>query len=237
MKNLWKLLMSLEVGLALLAMVCIAMAGGSFALTSDMTAMLNTMPIFVWLREFSLATTWWLWLTIVLLALLVLNTICCSADTLFQRLGRNSILTWLPPQLIHAGFLLIVLAHLQSALWSYKGSIEIPEGAYFQLPDGMAVQVARVGAIFSPMGGNMPLGYRALIVTAETASHGGVTITPNHPWFSNGYGVYIKHAEPGSPPVAFLEVHLEPGASTALIGAALFTIGNLMLLYARSRNI
>ena len=81
----------------------------------------------------------------------------------------------------------------------------------------------------------MPLGYRALLISAETAGQGGVTITPNHPWFSNGYGVYIKHAEPGQPPVALLEVHREPGAAMALAGATLFTIGNLLLLYTRSR--
>ena len=235
MKTLWNLLISLEAGLVLLALVCIAMAAGSFGLSGDVAAALNSMPLFVWLREFSLATTWWLWLTIVLLALLALNTLCCSADTLFHRFSRNAILAWLPPQLIHAGFLLIVLAHLQSSLWGFKGSIEIAEGGGFQLPDGIAVQVAQIGAIFSPMGGDMPLGYRVLLITAGTAGQGGVTITPNHPWFSNGYGVYIKHAEPGRPPVALLEVHREPGAAMALAGATLFTIGNLLLLYARSR--
>jgi hypothetical protein len=235
MKTVWNLLISLEVGLVLLALVCIAMAAGSFGLPSDVAAALNSMPLFEWLREFSPATTWWLWLTIVLLALLALNTLCCSADTLLHRFSRNTILAWLPPQLIHAGFLLIVLAHLQSSLWGFKGSIEIPEGAGFQLPDGMEVQVAKVGAIFSPMGGDMPLGYQALLITKETAGQGGVTITPNHPWFSNGYGVYIKHAEPGRPPVALLEVHREPGAAMAMAGATLFTIGNLLLLYTRSR--
>ena len=236
MKRLWNLLISLEVGLVLLALVCIVMGAGSFGLSGDVATALNSMPLFVWLAEFSLATTWWLWLTIVLLALLALNTLCCSADTVFQRFSSNAILAWLPPQLIHAGFLLIVLAHLQSALWGFKGAIEIPEGAGFQLPDGAAVQVARVGAIFSPMGGDRPLGYKALLVTQETAGQGGVTISPNHPWFSNGYGVYIKHAEPGQPPVAFLEVHREPGAAMAMAGAVLFTIGNLLLLHTRSRS-
>lgn len=235
MKRFWNLLISLEVGLVLLALVCTVMAAGSFGLSGDVAAALNSMPLFAWLREFPAASTWWLWLTIILLALLVLNTLCCSADTLIQRFSRNAVLAWLPPQLIHAGFLLIVLAHLQSALWGFKGSIEIPEGSGFQMPDGAAVQVARVGAIFSPMGGEMPLGYKALLITAATAGQGGVTISPNHPWFSNGYGVYIKHAEPGLPPVAFLEVHREPGAAMAMAGAILFTIGNLLLLYTRSR--
>ena len=235
MKRLWNLLISLEAGLVLLALVCIAMAAGSFGLNGDVASAINSMPLFVWLAKFSLTTTWWLWLTIVILALLVLNTLCCSVDTLIQRFSLKGVLAWLPPQLIHAGFLLIVLAHLQSAVWGFKGTIEIPEGAGFQLPDGVAVKVARIGAIFSPMGGDRPLGYKALLVTQETAGQGGVTISPNHPWFSNGYGVYIKHAEPGQPPMALLEIHREPGAAMALAGAVLFTIGNLLLLYTRSR--
>jgi len=235
MKRLWNLLISLEAGLVLLALVCIAMAAGSFGLKGEVAAAINAMPLFAWLAGFTLATTWWLWLTLVLLALLVLNTLCCSADTLIQRFSLKGVLAWLPPQLIHAGFLLIVLAHLQSAVWGFKGTIEIPEGAGFQLPDGVAVKVARIGAIFSPMGGDRPLGYKALLVTQETAGQGGVTISPNHPWFSNGYGVYIKHAEPGQPPMALLEIHREPGAAMALAGAVLFTIGNLLLLYTRSR--
>ncbi|HIJ82076.1 MAG TPA: cytochrome C biogenesis protein ResB [Desulfuromonadales bacterium] len=235
MNRLWKLLISLEAGLLLLAMVCIAMAAGSFSLSGDAAAVLNSMPLFDWLREFSFAATWWLWLTLVLLALLVLNTVCCSADNLLQRFSRTGLLTWLPPQLIHAGFLLIVLAHLQSSIWGFKGSLEVPQGGGFQLPDGTGVQVANIGAIFSPMAGNMPLGYRALIVTGDTRTQGGVTISPNHPWFSGGYGVYIKHALPGNPPTALLEVHREAGAATALAGALLFTVGNLLLLYTRSR--
>lgn len=236
MGKIWNLIISLEFGLLLLAVLCVAMAAGSFQLSAGVAAALNSMPLFVWLREFSIATTWWLWLTIILLILLVLNTLCCSTVALFQRFSRNSVLVWLPPQLIHAGFLLILLAHLQSSIWSFKGSIEIPEGNAFQLPDGTAVQVARVGAIFSPMGGEMPLGYQALLITKETAGQGGVTITPNNPWFSKGYGVYIKYAEAGWPPVALLEVHRDPGASMALAGAILFTVGNLMLLYTRSRG-
>ena len=235
MKKFWNLLISLEIGLFLLALICVAMAAGSFGLTGEVAGALNNMPLFSWLLEFPLLNTWWLWLTLVFLALLVLNTLCCSADSVIQRFSRASILSWLPPQLIHTGFLLIVLAHLMSSLWGFKGSIEIPEGNGFQIPDGVPVQVVRVGAIFGPGGGEMPLGYKALLVSQQTGQ-GGVTITPNNPWFSNGYGVYIKHAEPGQPPVAFLEVHREPGAALALVGALLFTVGNFVLLYTRSRS-
>ena len=235
MDRIWNFLISLEVGLVLLALACITMAAGSFGLSGDTAAALNGMPLFAWLREFSVHATWWLWLTIALLALLVVNTICCSADTLYHRISRSTVLAWLPPQLIHAGFLLIVLAHLQSSLWSYKSSVEVSEGSGFRLPDGAEVHVTQIGAIFTTAGGNMPLGYTARIVSHETAGQGGVNISPNHPWFSNGYGVYIKHAEPGQPPVALLEVHREPGAAMALAGATLFTIGNLLLLYTRSK--
>ena len=235
MKKIWTLLISLEIGLVLLALVCCVLAAGSFVLSGEIAGSLNSMPLFTWMLEFPFRYTWWLWLTIGFLALLVLNTLCCSTDSILQRFRRNAILAWLPPQLVHVGFLLIVLAHLQSSLMGFKGSIDVMEGGGFQMPDGTAVQVAQVGALFSSTGGGMPIGYKARLVSENTGP-GGVTISPNHPWFVNGYGVYIKHAEPGQPPVAFLEVHREPSAALALAGALLFFMGNAALLYTRSKS-
>jgi hypothetical protein len=62
------------------------------------------------------------------------------------------------------------------------------------------------------------------------------TISPNHPWLSCGYGVYIKYAESIPFKRALLEVHREPGAGMALAGAILFTFGNVVLLYLRSKS-
>ena len=187
----------------------------------------------LWLVEVPAAASWWLWLTIVLLALLVLNTILCSTDTLRQRWGRAGIVPLLAPQLIHAGFLLMVLAHLMSAYGGFMQQIEMGEGMAAQLPNGRQFGVAAIGAVMSPMG--MPVGYTSELVTDLRNPAERVTISPNHPWFSGGYGVYIKHAEAYPYKRALLEIHREPGAGMALAGALVFTVGNVLLLWLRSR--
>ena len=63
-----------------------------------------------------------------------------------------------------------------------------------------------------------------------------VTISPNHPWISGEYGVYIKQAEGYPYKRALLEIHREPGAGLALAGALIFTVGNVLLVWLRSRS-
>jgi hypothetical protein len=140
----------------------------------------------------------------------------------------------LAPQLIHVGFLLIVLAHLQSAYSGSMQQLEVTEGMVAQLPDGTRFGIAGVTVAMSPMG--MPTGFSSELVTNLVNPSERFTISPNHPWFSGGYGVYIKQAEAYPLKRALLEIHREPGAGLALAGAVVFTVGNLVLLYLRSRS-
>lgn len=232
--KLWSLLISTEVCLWLLALVCAMMGAGSFLLSGDYAAAINAMPLVQWLISVPPAISWWLWITLVLLLLLVVNTVCCSAEAIRVRWGRAGWTDWLGPQLIHAGFLLIVCAHLQSAFGSFQQQIEVAEGMPFTLPDGSRAAVAAISATMSPMG--MPVGFSAELLTNPRNPADRAVLSPNHPWFSGGYGVYIKQAELSPYPRALLEVHREPGASAALAGGMLFTVGNAMLLYCRSKQ-
>jgi hypothetical protein len=234
MKKIWQMSISLELCLGLLVLICCAMAAGSFLLSGEYAAAINFMPLLTWLREVPLRASWWLWLTVILLALLVLNTILCSSETLWARRGRAGLMPLLAPQLMHAGFLLIVLAHLQSAYGGYMQQVEVLEGMVAQLPDGKQFGIAALAVTISPMG--MPSGFSSELVTNLANPVERVTISPNHPWFSGGYGVYIKQAEAFPYKRALLEIHREPGAATALAGAIVFTIGNVLVLFLRSRS-
>ena len=234
LKNFWRFCVSIELCLGLLAMICVVMAAGSFLLKGDYAAAINTLPLLVWLREVPVGASWWLWLTVILLALLVLNTILCSSDTLWSRWGRAGWLSLFAPQLIHAGFLLMVLAHLQSAYGGYMQQVVVAEGMVAQLPDGKQFGVAGIEVAISPMG--MPTGFSSELVTNLNNPAERFTISPNHPWFSGGYGVYIKQAEGYPSKRALLEIHREPGAGMALAGALVFTVGNVLLVYLRSRS-
>jgi hypothetical protein len=210
------------------------MAAGSFVLKGDYAAAINFMPLLLWLREVPFNASWWLWLTLVLLALLVLNTILCSFDTIRTRWGRAGWMPLIAPQLIHAGFLLIVLAHLLSAYGGFVQQIEVGEGMTAQLPDGRRFGVARLVVNTAPIG--MPSGFSSELVTDLNNPQIRVSISPNHPWLSGGYGVYIKQAEAYPFKRALFEIHREPGAGMALAGAIVFTIGNVLLLYLRSKS-
>jgi hypothetical protein len=102
-----------------------------------------------------------------------------------------------------------------------------------QLPDGSHFGVAGIGITMSPMG--MPVGFSGELVTNLRKPAERFTISPNHPWFSGGYGVYIKQAEGYPSKRALLEIHREPGAGMALAGALIFTVGNVLLVWLRSR--
>lgn len=232
--KLWRLLISIELGLVLLALVCIAMGAGSFVLTGEYAAVINSVPLLVWLREVPIAVSWWLWLSLVFIALLVLNTSLCSSETLWSRWGRGGWAGLLAPQLIHAGFLLIVLAHLLSATGSSMLQIEVQEGSLASLPNGRQFGVAAINVSTSPNG--MPIGFSSELVTNLQNPGERVVIAPNQPWFSGGYGVYIKQAEAYPFRRALLEAHREPGAGMALAGALLFSVGNIILLAIRSKT-
>ena len=233
MKNFWRFCVSIELCIGLLAVICVVMAAGSFLLTGDYAAAINAVPLLVWLREVPVGVSWWLWLTVVLLALLVVNTILCSSETLWSRRGRAGWMALLAPQMIHAGFLLIVLAHLLSACGGSMRQVEVAEGMAAQLPDGRRFGVAGIEVAMSPMG--MPAGFSAELVTDLSNPSERVAISPNHPWFSGGYGVYIKQAEGYPYRRALLEIHREPGAGMALAGALIFTAGNVLVVWLRSR--
>jgi len=232
--RLWRLLISLELSLGLLALVCICMAAGSFSLSGEYAAAINGMPLLAWLREVPLSVSWWLWVTLVLLALLALNTVLCSSETLWSRWGKGGIAPLLAPQLIHAGFLLIVLAHLLSAMGSSLHAVEVGEMSLAALPEGSRFGVASISVTTTPEG--MPLGFSSQLVPDLNRPAERVVISPNHPWFSNGFGVYIKQADAYPFKRALLEIHHEPGAAMALAGALLFTIGNVLLVGIRSRR-
>ena len=232
-RRFWNLLISLDTAIWLLAAICLVMAMASFRLQGDYAASINSMPLLRWLLEAPLAWSWWLWLTLTLLVLLAINTVCCSTEVVLRRYRVSSLSALLAPQMIHAGFLLIMLAHLGSAIWGYHETLQLPVGQVARLPDGRVFALTSITPHLGPM--DMPLGFSAELLTDFRNMSGRISIAPNKPWLVNGYGVYIKHAEPEPVRWALLEIHREPGAGMALAGALLFSTGNLVLLALRAR--
>ena len=230
MGAIYRYLVSLNLGLWLMAGVLLFMAFGSFVSGGETGSSINDLPIFLWLQEAPLVASWWLWTTIGLLALLALNTVLCSIESLRKKWERGNFLVRIAPQVMHLGFLLIMVAHLFSARGSFKQVMEVGEGSTIGFPDGGVVLVERLHAAMGPMG--MPSGYSAEVRTLAGGTTSG-TMSPNHPFFYGGFGLYLKEVGFMPAPVALVEIHREPGAGWALAGALLFTVGNVVLLAVR----
>jgi len=229
MKRLIRILSSLDLSIGLIAGVIILLAVGSLTVTEQ--SGINDLRLSHWLGRVPLSHSWWLLGGIVILALLVVNTVVCSVDDMAERIGKVPLVRVLAPHLVHGGFLLVILAHLVSALGGEKDGGQVYPGMTVTLPDSSLLRFDRIDVTTGPYG--MATDYAAQIThtTATGAVQG--TICPNHPFFAGRYGIYLKHAEGGTPPVAIVEMHVEPGGGAALAGGLLFTVGTLLLLVIR----
>lgn len=224
-------LASLSLGIWLMLGVVVLLGVGSFSGGGAESSSINDMPLFYWLKETPVALSWWLWLTIGLLGVLALNTVLCSIESLRSKYGRSKFLTMIAPQVMHVGFLFIVLAHLFSAYGGLKGVMQVHEGQTIGFPDGTPMELGNIIAETGSMG--MMTGYSADVRYGTSAGAVKQTISPNHPFFYKGFGVYLKDVQIVPDRMALVEIHREPGAGFALVGALLFTLGNVLLLAAR----
>lgn len=220
---------SLDLGIWLMFGVIVLLGAGSFLLGSEEGAALNEMPLLHWLLAAPFTASWWLWLTLVLLALLALNTVLCSIDSMIRKRGKVRLALLIAPHLLHLGFLVIMLAHLVSSTMAMKQALVVREGDVIGFPGGGGFRVQRLWMDFSPMG--MPTAYGAEL--SDLASGAVESSRPNAPVFLEKYGIYVKQVAAYPERAALLEIHHEPGAPWALAGAIFFSVGNVMVLAIR----
>jgi cytochrome c biogenesis protein ResB len=230
-RKFYDFISSLDAGLWLMGGVMLLLVAGSFSRGGTEGSSINDLPLFQWLGSAPAAASWWLWAALALLGLLAVNTLLCSVESLRGKAGSARFPARIAPQIMHAGFLLILLAHLFSSSGGFKQVIPIREGGVIGLPDGSSVLVATVEEVTGPMG--FPTDYSAEIKTLAGGETGSATISPNRPFFFHGAGFYLKEVALSPYRAALIEIHREPGAGVALAGALFFTVGNLVLLSVR----
>ncbi len=191
-------------------------------------------PLFQWMAGNPVGITWWLWAAVGVLSLLTANTILCSIESVLKKKGAKHWLLVLSPQIIHIGFLFILLAHLLSSYGSFKGMTFVVQGSMLQLPNGLTVLFKDVNTNVDPEGyiedWSADISY--FRGTAEIARD---VIRPNKPSFEEGLGIYIKTIRMEPVPTAMIEVSREPGAPWALAGGLLFIVGMATLLILKIR--
>ncbi len=177
----------------------------------------------------SLQRTWWFFAALIALALLAINTIACSVQAVKGRWSRADFFLRISPQVIHTGFLLILIAHLTGAFWGYKLSGVMPEGAYAPLPEDKALRLVHVSVQTDAEGAMQDWAAEVSLYENNKVVKSG-TLGPNAPLFYDGVGIYLKSLSFNGGPAAILLIAKDPGAPWALLGGILFILGSLTLL-------
>lgn len=223
-------------GLAALFTLLVFMIVGSLAmLKTGGYDSINAMPLFQWIGETSLANSWWLIISLVSLGLIALNTILCSVKSLLAKTPARSFLLKISPQIMHAGFLFILLAHLFSSYDSFHHMTAVSNYQGIRLDESRAIGFSDIKLSVSKTG--FPTGMSTRATMYENGNElSSQVISPNHPAFINGLGIYLKNIQPYPVPTALIEISRDAGSSWALVGGILFFVGNMLLVILKWRH-
>lgn len=229
-KKILDFFLSLRTALWLLfVLLCIILYGSFIMPLKEEFQTLHVMPLFQWMADNPLGSVWWLWAAVGVLSLLTANTLVCSIESVMKKTGARNMLLTLSPQVIHIGFLFVLLAHLFSSYGSFKETGFVARGTTVALSEGTSVLFEEIKADIDSSGyvGDWSAGISYL---REGVRFKSDIIRPNSPSFHGGYGIYIKTVRFQPYPVALIEVSRDPGAMWALIGGILFLSGMTTLL-------
>lgn len=232
--------LSLKTTIQTLSVLIILFFIGSYLLPNypDVFDSMNNLLLIEWAAEKGLQNpwqTWWFFCSVIVLILLTINTIACSLQAVKTRWPVDEFLLRISPQIVHIGFLFILLAHLIGALWGYRLSGLIPEGATAILPEDRRLYLADVRLKVDEAGyirdwsADVHLFEKNKRVKAKS-------LGPNSPLFYKGMGVYLKNIYTETGAAAVIMVNRDPGAIWALIGAVLFGAGSVMILILKWKN-
>jgi hypothetical protein len=210
-------------------------AGGFLMPAHEEFQSLHTMPLFAWLEDNRPGVTWWLYGAFAALALLAANTLVCSGEALTKKQSARGWLLVISPQIMHIGFLFILLAHLLSSYDSFQGMAMAREGELLALPGGLTLAVDRIHAVPDARGFIQDWSADVSCTGGGYPAAGG-TIRPNEPVFCGSLGLYIKTIKFEPYPLALIQVSRDPGAGYALVGGVFFLIGMATLLMLKIRR-
>jgi len=234
MKNFF---LSLKTAVWLLTgLICVFFLG-SYLMPAyrDVHGAMNDRLLFDWIGQVAVDHFWvtgWFFLALAALILLTINTIVCSIQAIRGKWSREDFLLRIAPQVVHAAFLIILLAHLLGAGWGYRLSGMLPEGASARLPENRVLFLREVRAESDARGYVRDWSARVILYENGVSVADGV-LGPNSPLFYRGMGVYLKSFDLERSPSAFLLVTRDPGAVWALAGSILFMIGTVIILFLK----
>ncbi|MDO9287220.1 MAG: cytochrome c biogenesis protein ResB [Thermodesulfovibrionales bacterium] len=236
LKKLLDFFLSLRTAIWLmLALVLMLLFGSVIMPGRPEFSSMNSMPLFDWLTENNIGITWWLYGAIGLLSLLTANTLLCSVESLLKKRQHRTWLLIISPQIIHIGFLFILLAHFLSSAGSFKSNAVAYEGSAFLLPNNLTVKVNDINININPSGyiSDWTVNIEYFSGSEKIKED---SLSPNSPSFYKGLGIYLKDIQPYPIKAVLLEVSKEPGAVWALVGGILFMLGTITLLILKIKR-
>ncbi|MFN3739500.1 MAG: cytochrome C biogenesis protein ResB [Thermodesulfovibrionales bacterium] len=230
-----KILFSLNTGIVLLLILLLLLIAGAFIMPSDQAfGLLYVMPLFYWLKEVPFQISWWLILSITVIAMLAVNTLLCSADSIIKKYKKTNFLLIIAPQIMHLGVLFIFLGHLLSSYGGYRELFNVREGTWLRLTDGSIVEIKEIIIRHDNAGYITDTGME--VIHHSSSQDLRYTVIPNKPFIHKGTGLYLKTASPYPVKQAIVEISREPGAIPALLGGIFFATGNIVLLVLKTRR-
>jgi cytochrome c biogenesis protein ResB len=223
----------------LFGLVCLFFIGSSLMpMHQDIFSHMNDSLLFHWARDVAakyLWQTWWFFAALLGLALLAINTIVCSLQTIRAKWIRKNFLPRISPQVTHIGFLFIMTGHLISACWGYKLSGMMHEDSFVKLPEDRGLYLQKIFTQTDTTG--FIQDWAAMVSLYENGNFvKSGTLGPNKPLFYNGTAIYLKSLSFDAGPVALLLVAKDPGAVWVLAGGVLFMLGSIVLLVLKWKD-
>lgn len=235
LKHMADFFFSLRTTLWLLGFMLVMMLAGAFIMPGNSAFQaLHSTPLFEWIQKQPLNTTWWLWAVIAVLAVMTLNTIFCSIESIIRKRKVTQWLLLISPQIIHIGFLFILLAHFLSGIGAYQQTAPVREGSVIKLSGTDTMLMIKDITIHLDYYGYI----RDWAVTIEYRDKDRMLqqdiIKPNQPSTVKGLNVNVKNLKP-YPETVLLQLNREPGALWALVGGIIFMIGIMTLIVLKIR--
>ncbi|HDZ62262.1 MAG TPA: hypothetical protein ENH40_03855 [Nitrospirae bacterium] len=235
LKRLTGFFLSLRTAIWLICLLIVFMFAGALIMPARPEFQeIHSAPMFDWLVKQDLSVTWWLWGILVLLAVITVNTLFCSVESIIKKRKATQWLLLISPQIIHIGFLLILLAHLLSADGASMGMRGVREGSDLNIVGGISLHIGKILIHVDSKGYVSDWS-----VDIEYLSGGEViqkdVIRPNSPSLMSGLNVNVKDLRTYPYNSVLLQVSREPGAAWALAGGILFLTGIVILVVLRIR--
>lgn len=204
MKSLWQWFVSTRLTIVLSLLIVVDVLIGTLLLSAyaDAFGTIDLEVFFFWLFDTginNIGLSWWLFLLLALLTLLMLNTVACLIDSLaaivvHRRKGRV-IARRLLSQAVHLGFVIVLVGHLVSSATGFRTTDNrLAEGATVAMPgaQGLSLRLNRLDVAFSERGGMERMDAALSLLSGDQVIKEQI-VRLNEPLLYRGNAVYIKH--------------------------------------------